>query len=1107
MSKFESVSINQESSDKQRISNPDLVASLANIRRRSADLKRFSLLLSEEENQDESNQYIKSEIRRESEGIADLSVEEAKKELEDKLEEYIDKIELFKDADPGYVAYLLGQVSKLKQLADQPFQDELQEAISLSEKKNPEDIQLSDLLSNAIILGIEKRQIGKESAPSVEVLAELAIEDYSRIRDIALVLKEEERQRFFALIPENVRREASIVMDKELSRALSQEIIESDDDKEQAKEVHKRVVEYLQSSDEDTPHLIKAMSTTLRSLGTTEALEILKEASKQSIEKTGDNFSRTARIVRTLAETDMFSGKGLIMEFLGNKDLPERYFDYFVNYLHDKGALTKSLDLTKKWSNENHQKLFEYLVENDENWNDRANVTENFENGVSLFGYRNMFSYAGRQDVTPHDALFQFKKIIDLQEKSGLSPEQFFGQILHEVKNDGSTYESGLSYNEFNKIVENLNYSDSKLEEMQKVAGQYPSIEKLGKLNEYFSDPTKIFSSWASLRKFSELSYLLDQAETLEQLENLKKEAQNDPKKEKLYDFIEQIAFSKTGKVDMKAVLEFWQDSESFLERGDAHAPKQLHDAIKPSNYTEVSYLDLSAEDLRDALVDGSLDRVQTFRYMEIIYSVSENNDLSIELDFYDELKKQIGSRKEGNQNRKLFHAVKRILKKHNIDLLKYILDKREVVDDLPPVERQAIEEEVRAAITEFPNQKIQKKTNNKRSGRYRARMNYKGDPQAVLAGNDTSCCMSFGTGKNNCYMWNPSAGLFTVEEQRGNTWRTIAQSVMTIDVDTKTPIPQIIGEGNRDLSKIIDKLPEDVLDQDKKILSCDNNEVSPNSASKRDLIQEIYRNFFEEYIPYFNETADVTADMGKVIVGKSNSDLSFGTQEKNTYLPVSLIGYSDKLGDQVDVISLSKTEGKGNLSFKKERQDVDRGQTVSGDKDKKGIKSLSGEDVLSVTYLERTAYPDSMQEGFIAMQNRIFASLIESEFKKRKNLSLKYVDNKNRMTGYLLAHEGERGGESVIYIEDLAVKQGSRLAGGNLIKAFCEKYRELYLEEGDLKPIFLQAREETSYKILKKQLDKISKQMGVEFDFEEEDNYSYGDSTMYAITLRPRKV
>jgi len=1082
----------------------EIVGLFAYIRRESAKLKKLSLVLAKDYNSSTENQKL-SEIKKEIDGINIITKEVAINELKEKEQEYIYNSEIFEEANPGYSSYIIGLIAKLKQLSEQPFEVELKEAKKIAENIDQNNLNLDCLLSHAQILGITKRQIGKEALPPIETLAKMAVENKNLVRDIGLVLDEKDREHFLSLIPEEKRKETAILIDHELSNVLSEKIVESEENKEQANLVHKRIIEFLQASDKDTSHVIKVLSNSLQNLESSEALAILKEASKRTIANTEDNFSRTARIIRTLAETDMASGKGIIMEFIGNKNLPEKYFEYFVKYLHRNGSLTKSLDLARDWEDEKYKKLFTYLEKNDAGWGDQANVADNFLDGVELFGYKNMFSYAGRQDISPHDALFQFKKIKEAYQESTLTPAQFFSQVMNQVKLDGSTYESGLSYNEFNTIVDSIDYSDSKIKEMGNKVKEYPTIVKLQELKEYFDDPKKIFSSWFNLRKFSDLSYLLEQTSILEKLEDLKKEAFHSPQKAKLYDFIEQIAFNKTGKVDMKAVLEFWQDSETFLNRSDSHTPEALHDAIKPSNYMEVSYLNLSADELRDALVDGSLDKIQTFKPMEIIYSVDKETKLNVELDFYSELKKQIGSRQEGTQNPKLFNAVNKILKAHKINLLEYIVNKRDVLEELPQATQQSIQIEVREVIKQFPNEKIMQKDNTKLAGKYRARMNYKGDPQAVLVGNDTACCMPFGSGKNNCYMWNPTVGLFTLEEERGSGWRTIAQSVMTLDVDIKKDISVFNKDIDSDLSKLVENLPENVIDESKRYMSCDNIEVAQNFIAKKDLIEAVYRDFFNKYAPYFKEQSGIEVNVEKVIIGKSNSDLSFGTQEKNTYLPVSLIGYSDKLGSQVDVIhfnnsikdSFSLTEKSVNKNKIKDTTNIE----------KQNVQTLTGADTLSVAYIENKAYPKNMLGGIYKMQNEIFAQSLNNKIRNKNDLSLKYVDSENKMKGYLLAYEINKDNENVIFINDWSVDPGSRVADGKLINTFAEKYIEGYIAKKNLIPIFMQAREETSYKIIQKQLEKMSEKLGIRFNVEEGDEYKYGNSTMHEITLRPYKI
>ena len=170
-------------------------------------------------------------------------------------------------------------------------------------------------------------------------------------------------------------------------------------------------------------------------------------------------------------------------------------------------------------------------------------------------------------------------------------------------------------------------------------------------------------------------------------------------------------------------------------------------------------------------------------------------------------------------------------------------------------------------------------------------------------------------------------------------------------------------------------------------------------------------------------------------------------------------------------------------------------------------VQPLTSADILSVAYIEGKAYPNNMTEGIVAMQNRIIAGAIANQIHARENLSLKYVDPGNIVKGYIVAHEGRQNSETVIYIEDLAVLPGSRIAGGRLINAFAENYINNYIAKGKMMPIFMQAREETSYRILQRQLESISEKLGVQFNVEEGNEYQYGDSTMHGVTLRPRKI
>src|SRR3989344_8316165 len=190
----------QKTPDKIRSSKEaEFIASLADITRESAELKRFTLALSQE-GDSERNDKLLSEIKRESDAMNILPPEKAERQLLQHEENYMSDAEVFRESAPSHSAYLVGYIAKLKQLSEKPFQPELEKSKRLTKQKNQQDIQLSDLLPHAQILGIARRQIEKEVPPPLEVLAKLALENKTLARDIGLVLDENHKEQFLLLI-------------------------------------------------------------------------------------------------------------------------------------------------------------------------------------------------------------------------------------------------------------------------------------------------------------------------------------------------------------------------------------------------------------------------------------------------------------------------------------------------------------------------------------------------------------------------------------------------------------------------------------------------------------------------------------------------------------------------------------------------------------------------------------------------------------------------------------------------------------------------------------------------------------------------------------------
>ncbi|MBL7021769.1 hypothetical protein ISR92_00350 [Patescibacteria group bacterium] len=743
---------------------------------------------------------------------------------------------------------------------------------------------------------------------------------------------------------------------------------------------------------------------------------------------------------------------------------------------------------------EQADKFYEILKENSDIWEDEQNIIDPFDVAKEAFGASAVFEYLDRDGLSRHDGLHNFNQIYVLYKESGLKPEQFFNNILKQVQQDDAEYEWGTAHHTLNSLAMNVN---TDFGAVINDARKYPNITKLQELLDEIESPEQIFGSWKLLKKYSEINDLLKRKEILDKLQSLKVEG-----KEDLYRYVETLAFHPN--IALKKVMDFWQDIDSFLELDDAHTPEDVQRRKKPSNYTDIPNLDLTGEELRDALIAGDYDKIQSFKSLEIEYKFGGVEAEAKPLP--DVIWQAVGKRSEGIKGKaknpnKLFSELTKLFKQSNIKLIDY-LQSANVAEDFP--EAELVIDQARELLLDS---EIGLSSKSPRI-EYRAKINKKSDPDGVVAGNDTACCMPFGSGKNNVYTFNPICSLFTIQRKTADgTWRTVAQSVLTRNIDINKNIADVVKQMTSSKVKLNELVEEDLLIDKPGIITCDNIEVAQNFSGDKAVIKDIYEDYFREYLSLYGEQDEL--DMGQVIVGMGYTDaLTDLPTVANTFTPEAPVAYSDNLGRQAYRLGLE--EEKGAKGFKKKVRRAVESDVSEGIKLPKGVKPLDFHDSLRVSYIEGKAYKDneSLIEYLHNMENALIAKDVNNAAKDRPNMSIKYEDTKGKMHGYLLSYEGkiDKNGESVIYVSDMA-SDGSVKAGGSLILAFTELYKKHYAEKDNMLPIYAQLRDKTSYKIINKQLDKLGKDIGVEFIMEEKGSYSQGGDTMHEVILRPKKV
>ncbi|OGD62369.1 hypothetical protein A2215_02925 [Candidatus Berkelbacteria bacterium RIFOXYA2_FULL_43_10] len=794
-------------------------------------------------------------------------------------------------------------------------------------------------------------------------------------------------------------------------------------------------------------------------------------------------------------------------------------------------------NLAAKWTETNDsgkdgwKQAFEILSQTKERrlheWEDEENITGPFRRGAEIFGYERMFYYMTHSNGGRHDALYAFDSIVNnLYQPSGLEANVFYSCILQQVLDDTShQYPERSSVRWLNNIAQNT--SPEQIQKTLQDLSTFVEIPKLRELAQHINSFDDVFSSWSNLKRFYAIQKLIEKRELLEKLAELKNQG-----RDRLYNYIETLAFHETSDVSMEKVMQFWQDPERFLSVGDEHSGRR-HNMKKPSNYVNIPNLDLTAEELRDSLVEGDLDSLQVFHPFEIVYDVPIETNGGEPLPILELLKKALGSRKNNIPGlainpTKLFSGVGKMFKAQGINLQAYISGEIQISSE---------QEDILFDLINDPNFGVKKSA--VKTDKYRAKIYLKSDPEGVVAGNDTACCMPFGSGKNNVYTYNPVCSIFTIQRQTADgRWRTIAQSVLTEDRDIKTNISDLTQTvENAETPEIATLIPDEILTSAKSTITADNVEVAPNFRSREgasELLENLYRDFFNEYLSRYN--VDGRFDDQRIIVGEGYSDaLNTLPKVDNTFLPYAPVAYSDNIYPTAYSLPLHKAEPFGVAKAVTEtEQPPNETENIEALKAVgiAGLSYLDFRDTLPVAFLEGKAYADnpSLLTYLHNLENGLIAKDITNSSKKRLNMSLKWQDTEGRIRGYILAYEGKKqdekdeledydeydndenedmhpqvsdNGERILYISDLASDKASAFAGGRLIKAFFALYKINYLDKGDPIPIFFEGREQTSYAIIKRQLDRISKDLGARLEMDEGETHKEGGDIMHPVTLR----
>jgi len=720
------------------------------------------------------------------------------------------------------------------------------------------------------------------------------------------------------------------------------------------------------------------------------------------------------------------------------------------------------------------------------NIQDAAPASELLELGFSPL---QLLRYADRDNLSRHDAFLASADIAALFKKSDLSVEDFYQNILWQVKMDDSSYEEGTAHHYLNALA---NRGIPTLEEIHNQIKEYsPQVQEEAKsIIADFKSNEDIFANWRSLKAFYEKCNIIqNEIETLAKIAELKEKG-----KDKLAEWYRLIAKSKN--VSTSALNDFIARPDRFFEAEATHTDPELHEAKKPSNYYRIPNLDLTAEELRDALVEGAIDKVAAIPPMEISYEIAPKGkylrSAIQDLEIAPRASLLLGSRKQNIEGLaadvpKLFSELNKLLRESQPPMNVNQFLSGEVQPD------EATSEKIRALLDSC---RLRGDLVIEKGERYLATIHPKSSPFGVLAGNDTACCMPFGDGKAVLYMMNPVCAQFTIQkEKEDGTRRTLVQSVMTLNYPIPGhSVPELIEllQSERDISQV---LPDEaLLNQRKLILVGDNAEAAPNFKSDLvtagELSELLYGDFFARYLEQIT-SPEGRVNTTQIQIGLNSDVLHNLPQVPNETIPLAPLSYSDNIESTSYQLRPKKAPaGRVKLEI---RQLPDR----KIDPVPSGVSDLTYADTLSTAFLESKAYKDAQDllTGLHNMENALIAKDINNSFKERPNLSLKFVDRDGHFRSYILAYQGvyEETGEPCIYISDFASDRQTSSAGF-VLKHFCQRYKENYLDQNNTLPIFAEMRESTSYKLITDNKEMIEGFLGATINIEEIDSYSRGD-------------
>lgn len=323
----------------------------ADLRRRSQGFKVDALNLPMPEEGDvyrENYERTLSLVKREVDGSEKIDREDAKSYLR-QSEATKSKAAVMQEAAPNLSAYLLAIIAKNEQAANYDFFESLDNIKSLRVKSAAiPKLTPSSMLTDAIVIGIQRRSVEGTPMPSMEKIAQEATSDPELLVNYALVLEEKQREHFLSLIPEEAKRSVSIILDSHVSKVLHASLVErGTPQEEQRRQVRIRLFKELretinnpESTDKDVAkllsHSLGEMGEDCRQL----LLELIRDESESRKDDPSREIGHLPRVMKVMTDNfDDWRANDIILRTAADSTLNKHLSIFLFGKLIEKKYL------------------------------------------------------------------------------------------------------------------------------------------------------------------------------------------------------------------------------------------------------------------------------------------------------------------------------------------------------------------------------------------------------------------------------------------------------------------------------------------------------------------------------------------------------------------------------------------------------------------------------------------------------------------------------------------------------------------------------------------------------------------------------------------------